>query len=832
MLSRARGRITLTWLGLACLAWALAPAICAADTQPLDAGWEYYQGSLGGLWEIWRGAAASDNVKWAAVTLPHCFNARDSVDPDRTYYQGPGWYRTKFKLANPYPDGRTLLRMEGAGQKTAVFVDLDQVGETHVGGYDEFRVDLTDAAAAAAKGKGAEGMVPLAVRCDNSRDLEMMPSDLSDFVLYGGLYRHVHLDYLPAVSLERVHIETNIGPDKPATAKVLARLYNPESLTDEVELVIEVRDPANRVVFTGKKKLSPWSGLAPLAEFTIDTPELWSPTNPRRYSCHVSLKSSHGEHAVDEHFGLRLYEFVEHGPFKLNGERLLLRGTHYHEDHAGVGAAVPDDAACKTFRMIKDLGANFVRLGHYPQSKLVLDQCDELGLLVWEEIPWCRGGLGGERYQQQGRDMIEAMIDQHYNRPSVILWGLGNEDDWPGAFPTLDQQAIRTYMSKLNGIAHKLDPSRLTTIRRCEFCKDIPDVYSPSIWAGWYSGRYSEYRASTEAAIKATPRFFHAEWGGDSHAHRHSEDPDAGLAEIATGEGTSERDLDYKLKGGPARVSSDGDWSESYICNLFDWHLKEQETMPQLTGSAQWVFKDFATPLRPENPVPRVNQKGLVERDLTPKEGYYVFQSYWAEKPMVHIYGHTWPVRWGKPDEKKMVKVYSNCPEVELFVNGESLGSRKRNSQNFPAAGLRWSTALKAGKNKVRAVGKGDGQDVVDEIEFDYQTKPWGKPATLAFEVVGRTADGLTLQATLQDENGATCLDARNIVRFGATGDAALVDNLGTSTGSRVVQLCNGVAQIHVTRAGGQAAASVSSAGIPTAILDLPAAGNATTSRP
>ena len=246
-------------------------------------------------------------------------------------------------------------------------------------------------------------------------------------------------------------------------------------------------------------------------------------------------------------------------------------------------------------------------------------------------------------------------------------------------------------------------------------------------------------------------------------------------------------------------MSTDGDWSESYICNLFDWHLKEQETMPQLTGAAQWVFKDFATPLRPENPVPRVNQKGLVERDLTPKEAYYVFQSYWSDKPMIHLYGHSWPVRWGEAGEQKMVKVYSNCPEVELFVNGQSAGVRKRNSQNFPAAGLRWSVALQAGKNSLRAVGRRDGIEVVDEIEFEYQTQPWGKPAKLELAVVGRDGDAATIEATLRDEQGVLCLDARNMVRFGVTGDATLMDNLGTSTGSRVVQLYNGKARIRAT---------------------------------
>ncbi len=257
-------------------------------------------------------------------------------------------------------------------------------------------------------------------------------------------------------------------------------------------------------------------------------------------------------------------------------------------------------------------------------------------------------------------------------------------------------------MTQLNDLSHKLDPSRMTAIRRCDFCKDIVDVYSPSIWAGWYRGIYTEYKSASQDEFSKVKRFLHVEWGGDSHAGRHSENPDRGLGKIAGGKGADERAGDASLYGGQARVSKDGDWSESYICNLIDWHLREQETMPWLSGSAYWPFKDFSTPVRPDNPVPYMNQKGVIERDFTPKEAYYVFQSYWTPKLMAHIYGHGWPVRWGDADEEKMIKVYSNADEAELFLNGKSLGIKKRNSQDFPAAGLRWLTPLTAGENHVR----------------------------------------------------------------------------------------------------------------------------------
>jgi len=754
--------------------------------------WEYRRGGLGGPWEAWRKANDDANV-WTKVQVPHCFNAFDAVDPDVPYYQGPGWYRTRLAIKNPYPAGRTLLHFEGAGQKTEVFVHTDKVG-SHVGGYDEFTIDITDQVNARPKIMDA---LPVAVMCDNSRDLEMIPSNLSDFNLYGGLYRYVNLVYVAALSIERVHVIPELLPNGKAKVTVRARLYNPSEIKDEVEVSVEVVDVNNRLIHSTSSKLNPWTGTLDLSTFVIGSPMLWSPKEPILYSCFVTVANDRGISRAGERFGVRSFEFVKNGPFKLNGERLLLRGTQRHEDHAGVGAAMTDELMGKEMQLIKELGANFIRLGHFQQSRMILDLCDELGLLVWEEIPWCRGGLGGERYKEQARRMLRNMIDQHRNHPSVIIWGLGNENDWPGDFEEFDKDKIRAFMIELNTLAHTLDPSRKTAIRRCDFCKDVVDVYSPSIWSGWYQGKYTEYKTRVQAEIKKVDHFLHMEWGGDSHARRHSE-----IEQIL------------------ARAPQEGDWSETYICDLFDWHLKEQETMPELTGSAQWIFKDFATTLRPGNPVPRVNQKGLVERDLTLKEGYFVFQSYWARKFMVHIYGHTQPVRWGEAGEPKLVKVYSNCEKVELFVNGVSAGVKKRNSQDFPAAGLRWLVKFKPGENVLRAAPKVGTAGVWDEIRFVYQTEKWDKPAKFVLKVLSSTSDVATVEAQLVDAKDVLCLDARNVVRFGLAGDGRLIDNLGTSSTSRKVELYNGRAQISVA-AKGTVVVSVSSEGLPTAVLNI-----------
>ncbi len=781
----------------------------------LDLGWQFLQGPLSGVWEVWR---AEENELWQPTALPHCFNEVDACDPDRPYFRGQGWYRTRLELHNPFPGGRTVLHFQGAGQTISLWVGPRLVG-THRGGYDEFAFDITSAVQQLSSAEIKDG-VPIAVLCDNSPDLDRVPSDLSDFCLYGGLYRHVNLVYLPAVALDAVHILPTIAPDGAAQVSVKVRLYNPTASSTSCNIVIEVYDAAGLSVHRSTQTSSVWSGFAQLAEFNVPAPRLWSPQTPHLYRCRVTLSTPAGQTLLEERFGIRHMEFVERGPFKLNGERVLLRGTQRHADHAGVAAAMGDELVAQEMHLIREMGANFIRLGHYQQDRLVLDLCDELGLMVWEEVPWCRAGIGSEAFQQNARDMLTHLIDQHYNHPSIILWGLGNEDDWPDEYPVIDQQAIRAFMTGMRDLAHTLDSSRMTAFRRCDFARDIPDVYSPSIWAGWYRGNYREYEQSLLKERDRVKRFIHIEWGADSQAGRHSEEPDAILHKVSTGAGTDERGMDYLATGGEPRVSRDGDWSESYACNLFDWHLKTQEKLEWLTGSAQWIFKDFASPLRGDNDIPHINQKGVVERDLTKKESYFVFQSYWSPLPMVHIYGHSWPVRWGKAGEPRSVHVYSNCDRAELFLNGASLGVMQRDSQNFPAAGLRWSVAFTPGTNHLRAVATRGSATVTDEIELTYQTEPWGDPAELRLLQKSSEPHTTTVGVQLYDAHGVPCLDSRNAVRFSLAGDGKLLDNLGTSRGSRELQLYNGRAEILLNRKGG-CTVGVTSEGLPSAFLHL-----------
>jgi len=496
----------------------------AQKSERLINNWEFIKQDIGGVWEAVRpvGKGNPESVPlWQNVSLPHCVNAEDAVDPDLNYYQGPAWYRTQINIQNPYYKGRTLLHFEGAGQKTEVYIYTTKVGE-HVGGYDEFTIDITDAVTAfrnsTAYQQQFRGKIPVSIRTDNSRNREMIPSNLSDFNVYGGIYRYLNLVYVPAVSIDKIFANASLDSlGKMGTVAVNLKISDPLKI-NTAKVSVKLISPGGIPVQRTENFFNNLKDAVNAASFTVKQPQLWSTDKPQLYTVEVSVINGENICTQTEKIGFRNFDFVKKGPFIFNGKRLLLKGTQRHEDHAGVAAAMTEETIRNEMIMIKEMGANFIRLGHYQQSRIVLNLCDSLGLLVWEEVPWCRGGLGGEAYQLQAKNMLTNMIEQHYNHPSVIIWGLGNENDWPGDFPTFEKDKIRSFMKELNTIAHQKDPSRKTAIRRCDFCSDIVDVYSPSIWAGWYRGIYTEYKDITQTEFNKVDRFIHIEWGGDSHA--------------------------------------------------------------------------------------------------------------------------------------------------------------------------------------------------------------------------------------------------------------------------------------------------------------------------
>jgi beta-galactosidase len=750
----------------------------------INTGWRFVADNSADIKDLPRTPDA-----WIRIDLPHTWNAFDVVDQVPGYRRGAGWYRKVLEIPARPADDQYVLSFEGVNTRCAVYINGRMAGG-HIGGYIGFDVDITPFLV---RGR----MNTVLVRADNSIDPEIIPSQKSDFFIYGGITRGVWLKVLPPGHVRRVHIFTPAVSEERATTQ--ARVFLRSAAAKPVEAVLEasIVDPAGNTIAHAAQPVTVVRGDQEVAIDLPDVarPRLWSPDSPALHTMEIRLKQSGDTlHAATERFGYRWYEFKEQGPFLLNGKRLLLRGTHRHEEYAGLGNALPDSLHRKDMVMIKAMGANFVRLGHYPQDPEVYRACDELGILVWDELPWCRGGVGNAIWKENTRRLLREMIDTHRNSPSIVFWSLGNELYWLPDFPGGDNlDSLRSFFAELHTIARGLDPSRLTTTRKFTGGEGISDIFSPSIWMGWYSGVYTNYeKAITEARAKY-PRLFHAEYGGDSHVGRHTENPIGGDG-FTTPDGWTENFQKTLIKN----VSRQGDWSESYIVDLFDWHLGVSEELDWFAGNAQWAFKDFGTPLRPENPIPYVNQKGLVDRAGVPKDAYYVFKSYWTQDPkFCYVHSHSWTERSGPRGLARPVRVYSNCDAVELLVNGSSQGIRQRNPRTFPAHGLVWNVMFAEGVNTIAAIGSGGGKEAArDSVTLRYSFRRHGEADHI--ELTSSMPDGglIMVTATAVDKDGGRCLSYNNRIYFTAEGAGRLLVDHGTPTRSSVIEMANGVARI------------------------------------
>ena len=425
----------------------------------------------------------------------------------------------------------------------------------------------------------------------------------------------------------------------------------------------------------------------------------------------------------------------------------------------------------------------------------IIRAADELGLILWDELPWCRGGKGGAEWEQNTERLLRQQILQNMNHPSIAFWSLGNEIYWESDFPNGgDDAVILPYLEKLQALAKNLDPYRMTSIRKYYPGAKVVDAFSPSIWAGWYGGAFGQYETALQHSMQEYPRLLHMEYGGSSHRGRHTENA-LGPEGLVQAQVSVEEAMNQAVV---TSIAKDTDWNENYMVNLFDWHLSVSEKLPGFAGNAQWAFKDFGTPLRPENPLPYVNQKGLVDRAGAPKDAYYVFASYWSPSPMCYIESHTWSVRYG-PKEGRPVKVFCNTHSAELFLNGVSLGSLERNPGHYPAHGLVWLVPFREGDNQLDVVGfDAERQEIArDAMGLTYHVGTPGR-----FEAVVLTAkkgaDGETLiVAEALDKQGRRVIDFNERAYFSVLqGDGQLLENQGTYSGSSMLDMASGFGNI------------------------------------
>ena len=758
------------------------PPLLERKIDNINLDWQYLENNLTDVVKL-------KNFKdWQTIDLPHTWNQWDAVDNSPGYRRDASWYQKEIFIEN-YDDAQYLLYFEGVNITSEIYVN-DKLAGGHVGGYVGFEVDITALVKKNQKNK-------VSIRADNSYNPNIIPSQKADFFIYGGITRDVWLKILPKININKVQVSTSMASAESASTELKIDIYNAELMGDRFRIKSKIIDPLTDKVVSEKTMKANEIRRGDLFTFPkIMKPKLWSPDHPNLYK--VVTQILEGKKVVDETsetIGYRWFRFENYGAFYLNGERLLLRGTHRHEEHAGYGAAMPNELHRRDIEQIKGVGINFLRLGHYPQDPEVYKACNELGIIVWDELPWCRGGLGEEVWQDNTERLFAEQIQQNINHPSILFWSVGNEIYWLPDFENGDDESrMNSYVKKLNNLAHQLDNSRLTAIRKYYAGADLVDVFSPSIWSGWYAGVYTNYEKSLSENQKKYPRFLHMEYGGSSHVGRHTENP-------ITGDGSMNEDdwAEVANQVNIENIAKSGDWTENYIVDLFDWYLGVTETKENFSGNAQWAFKDFGTPLRPENAIPYLNQKGLVDRSGKPKDAYYVFKSYWSNEPFTYIESHTWTERRGVEGKPRNLSVFSNCETVELFNNNVSLGKKNRNLGEFPACGLNWDIDFSKGENNLIANGFKDGKVFTsDTLVVNYDYIQAGNPDEIHLSHRVLSNGNYLVEAFMKDKNGVRVLDYEKHLYFSNNGSGELLKNYGTPTRSQVIQMANGYAAIEL----------------------------------
>jgi len=620
--------------------------------------------------------AKFDDSDWLSVTIPHDFNggsdglhndvfdSRFDLSTDtRKMYKGPAWYRTILNFDKKDANKRVFIEFEAVSLVSEVYINDNLVG-THKGGYTAFSYDITDFIKF-----GKENT--LAVKADNTNNPAVAPFMFDekrsfpfsfDYAIYGGIYRDVWIHITDPIKIEKVFNTPVTGGQAPSVLGIDTYVKNYGKETQKVKLTSEIYAPDGKLVSTviGFKTIEPGqTAKYEQSESALGDVKLWVPNNPNVYK--VISKISYNDKVVDQYesvCGFRYYTLANNQGFIINGKNTLIQGVNRHQDMEGRGYALPNEQHWADAKIIKNIGFNAVRHAHYPCDREFAKACDELGLMLWLEIPLSGTVSEDPAFLDNVKTQMQEMVEQYYNNPSVIVWGVGNESDRSGA----NEAGSNKVYKELVNVAKNIDPNRPTT--GCNFKyksnEDIVDVYAPQDWGGWYGGAINQY----------SPNRMIGEYGADAQITNHSED----IAPVS-------------IEWVPATKTET--WSQEYVCQLHEYKLSMgRERKDKFPGHFVWIAFDFASPRidRGMNPIPYMNQKGIMLHDhKTPKDVYYMYQSNYRsaeDYPMVYIVSETWKDRWETPGRKD-VWVYSNCDSVILYNDLEktkSFGARVKNA--------------------------------------------------------------------------------------------------------------------------------------------------------
>jgi beta-galactosidase len=676
-----------------------------------------------------------DDSQWQVVDVPHTWNASDPFDDAPGYRRGQGWYRKRIAIDPQLKEKRIFVFFEGVHQKADVFVNNRLVG-SHRGGYTALCYDVTKLISF----KGENPTNLLAVRADGSWQSDIAPLDIG-YAHYGGIYRDVWLIATDPVHFELTdHASPGVKIDTPqvsaqsATLRVRGTVVNDTDRERSVGIRLTLADAnGNRINHDPVLLKVPASGKAQFEQtIQVAKPKLWSPDAPNLYYPKVTIED--GGKTLDEyttHTGFRWFKFDPKDGFFINGKHLALRGASRHQDYQGLGSALPNSIHRSDLRWIKDMGGNFIRIAHYPQDPEVLDTADRIGLIAWEEVPLVSIINSSPEFAATSKNMLIDMIRQHYNHPAVVMWGYMNEPllNWgrqEGRDPEFPNE-VKKLATELEAVVHQEDTTRVSTTAMNlgeSYDKagigDIPQVAGWNVYFGWYNDTFAELGKFFDKQHEKYPKrvLFLSEYGAGSDERLHS------------------------LK--PQRFDHSAEWMRMY----HEAHLRQLAKRPYIAGVAIWNEFDFSQPEAADSMV-HVNQKGMLTWDRRPKDVYYLYQANWSEKPMLHIASREWTYRSGtKPDAKdgagpqaveSPVQIYSNLDEVELSLDGKSLGKKKPDDVKSAI----WQVPLHDGWNLLEARGKRGDEQIRDSvrIHFKYQAPHLADPS-VPFDEIAVNAGG------------------------------------------------------------------------------------------
>ncbi|MBQ8766256.1 MAG: glycoside hydrolase family 2 protein [Clostridia bacterium] len=580
-----------------------------------------------------KSAPATLPVDWEALNLPFTWNGKDGQDGGNDYYRGTCYFAKEIK-ADELPDGAVkYLQFDGVNSSCEVFWNGKSITK-HDGGYSTFRVEIRD----------IKDTNLLVVAVDNSANDRVYPQN-ADFTFYGGIYRDVSLIAVPETHFD---LDYYGSPAIMVTPKIKGA-----DAEIEIETFFKNDDCKVRYEIIADGEVIATKEDDDDTEIEIKNVHLWDGLkDPYLYTAKATLIYKGEEvDCVSTRFGCRTFEIDPEKGFILNGREYPLRGVSRHQDRPDVGNALTPEMHKEDLELILEMGANTIRLAHYQHSQVFYDLCDEAGLVLWAEIPYISSHMP-TGYDNTISQMKELVV-QNYNHPSIVVWGLSNEITIAGSNPNL----IKNHKD-LNDMVHEMDKTRLTTIAAVSMCDiddeyvHISDVLSYNHYFGWYGGNTD----------------MNGPWFDNFHK-KYPKKP-IGISEYGC------EALNWHTS-----TPTQGDYTEEYQSYYHEELIKQIADRPYLWATHVWNMFDFAADARAEGGENGMNHKGLVTFDRKyKKDSFYAYQAWLSDKPMVHLCGKRYVDR---VEDVTKITVYSNCPEVELFANGVSVGKQTKGKYPF-----------------------------------------------------------------------------------------------------------------------------------------------------